>query len=156
MFNIFVIFEENKMTFHTNRRSNICKISHESEILSQSGRVRLNSRTPSEFAPFNHLVLVSVLRSKNIPSKHLTSQERRYKISATSRRCSDVVATLCVCWDIVEKTRKRKRNSIEFNPQKQPTYFRVLCEWSDYLSSETYQKQTCVWWMSHQAYWYIT
>ena len=32
------------------------------------------------------------------PSKHLSSQERRYNVAATSRRCNDVIATLCVCW----------------------------------------------------------
>ena len=36
-----------------------------------------------------------------VPSKHLTSQERRYSVAATSRRCSDAVATLCVCWIVV-------------------------------------------------------
>ena len=36
--------------------------------------------------------------TKLLPSKHTTSQKRRYNVAATSRRCSDVVATLCVCW----------------------------------------------------------
>ena len=34
----------------------------------------------------------------SIPSKHTTSQESRYNVAATSRRCNDVVATLCVRW----------------------------------------------------------
>ena len=33
-----------------------------------------------------------------MPSKNTTSQQRRYNVAATSWRCSDVVATLCVCW----------------------------------------------------------
>ena len=32
--------------------------------------------------------------SKYSPNKHTTSQERRYNVAATSRRCSDVVTTL--------------------------------------------------------------
>ena len=31
-----------------------------------------------------------------LPSKHTTSQQRRYNVAATSRRCSDVVTTLFV------------------------------------------------------------
>ena len=38
--------------------------------------------TGSKFVPFR------------VPSKHTTSQERRYNVAATSRRCRDVVSTL--------------------------------------------------------------
>ena len=31
-----------------------------------------------------------------VPDKHVTSQQRRYNVAATSRRCSDVVTTLLI------------------------------------------------------------
>ena len=36
---------------------------------------------------------------KQEPGKHTASQKRRYNVAVTSRRCNDVVATLCVCWE---------------------------------------------------------
>ena len=33
------------------------------------------------------------------PSKHTTSQQRRCNVMTLQRRCSDVVRTLCVCWE---------------------------------------------------------
>ena len=39
---------------------------------------------------------------ENQPSKHTTSQERRYNVAATSWRCIDVVGTLCVCWEFCD------------------------------------------------------
>ena len=33
------------------------------------------------------------------PSKRTASHQRRYNVAATSWRCSDVVTTLCVCWN---------------------------------------------------------
>ena len=43
----------------------------------------------------------STLKGKTLlpPSKHTPLQERRYNVAATSRRCIDVIGTLCVCWD---------------------------------------------------------
>ena len=36
---------------------------------------------------------------QNTPSKHTKPQQCRYNVAATSRRYSDVVKALCVCWD---------------------------------------------------------
>ena len=50
----------------------------------------LSATEMTEWLKYNHLYQ---------PSKHTTSQQRRYNVAATSWRCSDVVTTLCVCWE---------------------------------------------------------
>ena len=68
---------------------------------------------------------------KQLPSKHTTSQKRRYNVAATSWRCSDVVTTLlrrCVfagycVFHMLKITIHKQKLTLKFDPLKPPQSF---------------------------------
>ena len=67
-----------------------------------------------------YFVISAVCTVFNIYREYPVKAQRRYNVAETSRRCSDVVTTLCVCW--VEGTSRERtevwRNFISTSSQR--------------------------------------